>query len=420
MRKLLTLAFLVFYQFVVNGQTVMQNKVFEENIQSVQLYPNTGDFSDQFNPPLIPLGATNLVLEFDDLAYEPDRYAAKMIHCNADWTPSGLKPADYLSRYNEFNLNTYDYSIDTRVPYIHFTFPVPRVSRSGNYILQVYRKQDQEDIIITRKFMVYDLQVQVGAKVVPPNQTEDRREGQQIDVQVNYSNKALQDPMNNVKLVIRQNQCWDNAKVGIQPTFIRENQKLLEYRLFDGSNVFLAGNEFRFVDLRFVRTTGRNVVNIKMEDDIVFAEAGLDRDRSGNGYVEYLDLNGQYAIENRDRANNDLTGEYVLITFNLDAPELSVAPYVFGALSYWGEGSRAEMEFNPNTATYQATLLLKQGWYDYQFALKTSEGWNTKELEGSHFQTENEYDVLVYYRELGSRYDELIGYAALNANKRRF
>ncbi len=268
--------------------------------------------------------------------------------------------------------------------------------------------------------MVYDQQVQVGAKVVPPDQTTDRKEGQQIDVQINYGNKELQDPMNNVKLVMRQNQRWDNAKVGIRPTFIRENQKMLEYRIFDGSNVFFAGNEFRFVDLRFVRTTGRNVVDIKMEEDIVFAEAGLDRDRSGNGYVEYLDLNGQYAIENRDRANKDLTGEYVLITFNLEASDLAESPYIFGALSYWGKGSRAKMELNPNTGLYQATLLLKQGWYDYQLAMKSPNGWNTRELEGSHFQTENEYDVLVYYRAFGSRYDELIGYASLNANKRRF
>ncbi len=141
MRTVILIAFLAFQHFGLMGQEVIENKVYEENIQSVQLYPNTGAFSDQFNAPLIPLGASNLVLKFDDLAYEPDRYAAKLIHCNADWTPSGLKPADYLNSYNEFNLNTYDYSIDTRVPYIHFTFSVPRVSRSGNYILQVYRKR---------------------------------------------------------------------------------------------------------------------------------------------------------------------------------------------------------------------------------------------------------------------------------------
>ena len=41
-------------------------------------------------------------------------------------------------------------------------------------------------------------------------------------------------------------------------------------------------------------------------------------------------------------------------------------------------------------------------------------------LEGTHFQTENEYEVFIYYRDMGSRYDELIGYTVVNPNKRRF
>ncbi len=398
---------------------VLEDEVYEENIQSVQLYPRSGDISGQINAPVVALGSNALVLEFDDLAYEPDRYAAEIIHCNADWTQSGLKPADYLQQFNEYNLNEYEYSINTRVPYIHFTFKLPRVSKSGNYILRVYRKQNEEDIL-TRRFMVYDSQFTVGAAVVPPSQTEDRNEGHQVDIQINYAKRGIMDALNNVKVIIRQNQRWDHAKIGLKPTFIREDKSLLEYRLFDGSNVFPAGNEFRFVDLRYVRTTGRNIAHIEMKEDIVFAETGLDRSRNGHGYVEYLDLNGQYMVHNLDRANATLEGEYVLITFYLEQEKQDQAPFVFGALSNWGKAPGAQMEFDGEKKRYEATLLLKQGWYDYQYAFQTETGWDIKTLESSHFQTENEYEVLVYYRELGSRYDELLGYSVMNVNRRRF
>lgn len=65
-------------------------------------------------------------------------------------------------------------------------------------------------------------------------------------------------------------------------------------------------------------------------------------------------------------------------------------------------------------------FILKQGWYDYQYGLKGAAGWNMAAFEDNHFQTENEYEIFFYYRAMGSRYDELIGYTVINPNKRRF
>ncbi|WP_194777750.1 type IX secretion system plug protein [Pararhodonellum marinum] len=402
------------------GQEVYQNLVTEENIQSVRLYPRTDEFSSQMSSPVMQLsGSTPLILEFDDLAFDPDVYSAKLIHCNADWTKSGLRDADFLGAYNEFNVNEYAYAIDTRIPYIHYTFAVPPVRRTGNYVLKVYRGRDEKAVVIMQRFMVYQDQLQVGARIVPPSQTSDRFNAQQIDLNVNYGRRELLDPINTVKVVIRQNQRWDNAIFGLKPNFFREEKKMLEYSLFDGSNVFLAGNEFRFIDLRTVRAIGRNISSIKMEDDVVFAEAGMDQERSGQTYLEYLDMNGQFAVFNLERRSHHLEGEYVLTTFNFKSPKLGQAPYVLGALSNWGQIPASKMAYNEALESYQATLILKQGWYDYQYGFKSSEGFDMSPIEGDHFQTENEYEVFVYYREMGSRYDELIGYTVLNPNKRR-
>lgn len=405
----------------VSAQTPLENEVFEENIQSVRLYPKTSDFSSQMNPPSIALNnpTAPLVLEFDDIAYEADMYSATIIHCNADWNPSGLKPADYLSNYNEFNVNEYEYSINTRIPYIHFNFQVPQVTKSGNYILKVYRGRDEDDTIIIQRFMVYQNQLSIGAQIVPPSNTKDRLTSQQINLNINYGGRELLDPLNNVKVVIRQNQRWDNAIYGLKPTFIREDQSTIEYQLFDGSNTFSAGNEFRFVDLRYTRTKGRNIASVRIEEDAVFAETTVDQKRAGLAFLEYLDLNGQYGIFTFDKQVHDLESEYVLTTFNFESDPLQEPPYVLGALSNWGKIPASKMLYDEIKGVYQATLLLKQGWYDYQYGIQSPEGWDMESLEGEYFQTENEYEILVYYRDMGSRYDELIGYTLVNPNKRR-
>lgn len=403
------------------AQAVLEDEVMEENIQSVQIYWQGATISAQMNAPIAPLGSAGLVLEFDDLAFEPDRYRCTLIHCNADWTSSSLKSADYLRQFNEFNIINYDYSINTRIPYVHYSFDIPPVAKSGNYIIKVYREGAKDEVILTRRFMVYEEQLGVAVDLLPPNQSQSRRSGQQIDIMVNYGGRELKNPLETVTLVVRQNQRWDNAKVSTKPSFIREGQGQLEYQFFDGSNIFDAGNEFRFVDLRYVRTTGRNIAEIRMEDDVVYATAAINEIRAEETYLEYLDLNGQYIVQNQERGNPHLESEYVLVTFNTKWPkEAALKPYLFGKMTNWGRSPMAKMEWSEGLGLYQSTLLLKQGWYDYQVAFQTEQGWDTMSFEGSHFQTENEYDILVYYREFGSRYDELIGYSRVNANNRRF
>jgi hypothetical protein len=418
---ILILLFFSFSKFQLQAQQVYYDRIFEENIQSVRLFLNTGEFEAQMNSPVMELnGSRPLMLTFDDLAYDPDMYSAKIIHCNADWTASDLKEPEYLNAYNEFNVLDYERSIDTRIPYIHYNFIIPGVTKTGNYIVKVYRGRDQNQVILVKRFMVFQNIINLAAKIVPPSQTEIRRKVQQINVNVNYKSRELFDPKTNLKVVIRQNQRWDNLKVLTKPTMIREDIKMIEYNLFDGSNTFWAGNEFRFVDLRFVRARGINVSAIRMERDVVYAEAGLDKIRSPDGvYSQYLDLNGQYVVMNMERRNYELESEYMVMTFYLDAEEITEQPYIIGALSEWGFSPDAKMTLNKNTGRYETTLILKQGWYDYQYAYKSDEGWNTIPIEGSFFETENEYEVFIYYRDMGSRYDELISYFNLNPNKRR-
>lgn len=401
---------------------VLEDRTFVDHIQSVRLYPQGPGVDSQLDAAVVSLAdARQLVLVFDDLAYDPELYTAKLVHCDADWKKSALKDNDFSTAFNEFNVQDYAYSVNTRIPYIHYTFSLPRVTKSGNYILKVYKNRNENDLILTRRFMVYEESAVVGASIVPPNQTEDRRELQQINAVINYSNLDAVDPSTQFKVVIRQNQRWDNAKLLSKPTFLNQSSKIMRFEPFEGESTFKAGNEFRFIDLRFIRATGVNVGSVKVEETIILAEALLDTPRPGGAYSQYLDLNGQYLVLTNDRpgGNPEVESEYLYTTFFLKSdPGQSIR--MLGSLTGWGKLPESKMVYDSKSNVYTTSLLLKQGWYDYQFAEEVSVGnFESTSFEGSHFQTENEYEVFVYYRGLGSRYDQLVGYAFIQPNRRR-
>ena len=400
----------------------LEDKIYVDHIQSVRLFPMGATINSQLNSPIVPLtGARPLVLLFDDLSYDPEQYSAKLIHCDADWQKSQLRDNDFLITFNEFNVQEYEYSISTRIPYIHYRFELPNVTKSGNYILKVYRGRDESNVIFTKRFMIYEELFTVGAAIVPPSQVRDRQGSQQVNVVVNYSKGEVMDPSTQIKVVLRQNQRWDNAKYLKKPTFMNESSKILRYEFFDGQNEFDAGNEFRFVDLRFIRATGVNIADVRVEEDVIYADAVVNTPRPSEVYSQYLDLNGQYLIFTNDRPGGDpeTESEYMLVTFRLTLPEKEENIYLLGAMTKWGKSAEAKMKWNPETDLYETTLLLKQGWYDYQFAVLRNGEFETQRFEGSYFETENEYETLVYFRNLGSRYDQLVGYINLNPNKRR-
>lgn len=406
----------------VSFAQVLEDRIFVDHIQSARLFPQGPGVDSQLDAPVVSLSdARQLVLVFDDLAYDPELYTAKLVHCDVDWKKSALKDNDFSTSFNEFNVQDYAYSVNTRIPYIHYTFSLPRVTKSGNYILKVYKNRNENDVVLTRRFMVYEESAVVGASIVPPNQTEDRRELQQINTVVNYSNLDAVDPSTQFKVVIRQNQRWDNSKFLSKPTFLNQSSKIMRFEPFEGESTFKAGNEFRFIDLRFIRATGVNVGSVKVEETIILAEALLDNPRPGGAYSQYLDLNGQYLVLTNDRpgGNPEVESEYLYTTFSLKAdPGQSIR--MLGSLTGWGKLPESKLVYDSKLNLYTTSLLLKQGWYDYQYAEEVSLGnFESDSFEGSHFQTENEYEVLVYYRALGSRYDQLVGYAFIQPNRRR-
>lgn len=75
------------------------------------------------------------------------------------------------------------------------------------------------------------------------------------------------------------------------------------------------------------------------------------------------------------------------------------------------------MSYNKNSNSYEASILLKQGFYNYTFVTKeNNKPTNLHEINGSHFETENEYKVIVYQKAFGENYYRAIGVGSKTIN----
>ena len=397
-----------------HSELIYNDKEYNQGIKTVNLYVNKGYVGAQVEPAAINIREPHqLVLEFDEL-YEDARYfQAIIIHCNWDWSPSQLKSIEYLDLYNEFELSDYEYSVNTKVPYTHYRFLVPRVNLPGNYLLVVYGRDDPEDLALSKRFIVYDPLVKITPFVQRSTGINERRTHQQIDFTVSYAGLEVFNPQTDFKVVIRQNQSWETAITSLKPTIVRELEKFLEYRHFNLENNFYGGNEYRFFDLSSVRTPGRNVDRVLIKDDRIDVFLLRDRGRGKEFYGIWKDYNGGYFITDIDGNDPAIEAEYAHVHFFLEKEEsLASDVYLYGKLTHYNLLPEYKLKYDNELGGYRGDLLLKQGWYDYIYYIPD----NPWVVEGSHFETGNEYEILVYYIPQGKISEYLIGYSSFITN----
>jgi len=405
------LAFVVIVTPTEAQQLTAATRVNDDFIQTVRLYPHVIAPNREMQPAAMPLsGDYTLQLEFDHLFSEYERYLVKFIHCNADWSKSRLFPLDYLEGYNEFSIDQYEFSFNTRVPYIHYSFQLPHFKISGNYLLVVFKDSDtEENEILSYQFVVFDNRIVINASADVTGMGRLTRMTQEIQFDVNYRGTELVDPFRNVSATIRQNQRWDNSIQGLSPTNVRFDTRLIEFRHFASENQFNGGNQFRFFDLRSLRYFGMNVETVDLTKDPPEAIIEKDRTRNGRAYGNYRDRNGAYEVSHPHE------GDYAHVSFFLVSQRLNGEVYLAGAFSNWQRKNAYKLTYITENGGYFGSIFLKEGEYDYQYLVE-SETADENEFEGNHFQTENEYEILLYYysRELNT--DLLIGYFQIKEN----
>ena len=398
-----------------------QDYTYVPEVRSVQCYVATGQPNEVFNPPVVPLGQSQAItLEFDVLGEQSQRYSAKLIHCDMDWQPSVLTDLQFLSEINDFIITDYRVGTGTKVPYFHYRMRVPGVKISGNYLLVVQSSGGVP--VVSRRLLVYENQVQVALQPGIVVGGQERYTLQQLDFGINYASVDLVNPAVEVKVVLRQNFRWDNAKYNLRPTFVRDAERRLDYQYFGFENAFPGLSEYRYFDIRSLQAAGIGVLHVDPRANPTTVTLQPEVTRNLQAYNQYQDANGQRVFESREYGNGATNADYADVTFQLKAAQPAPGPvYAFGAMTDWQLKDEFRLTYDETKQLYTGHALLKQGYYNYDFAVAGARGAVPNEVlfEGTHQETENQYDLLVYYRPPGSRADLLIGYQTVDMNSRR-
>ncbi len=423
MKLFLSFLITVFSAFLLTAQR-LPDKVYHTSIKTVKLFPR----NNQLALPVIDLNSVEqMELHFDDLNSSPKNYFYTYQLCNADWSEAEWSAFDYIKGFQQNRLSIYRISSVAQQQYVHYQAILPAQnaipSRSGNYLLKVFQDGDTSKLLFTKRFYVVDHQAVIGARFQQPFDFQMMKTHQKIQLVVNVPKTNMINPQQ-YSAVILQNGRWDNASTNSYPTFIRGNT--LEFNT-DQDCVFPAGKEYRWLDMQSLRFQSDRIESIDRTSRPMEVNVKQDRVRNNLQYLYYRDQNGFYEIMNTETLNPWWQSDYAKVNFSFvpdKGQQLNgVNIYLIGELTGNQIGDSSLMKYDAIRGMYTKQLLLKQGYYNYAYVTRAvrSENAKTENLltEGNYWETENEYTVLFYYRPLGGRHDELIGYTVLNSFNNR-
>ncbi len=414
MRKrvyLVVVAFLTI--FAVNAQQFdiqFDDRVYADGIASVKLLAK----ADQLSAPVATLGDT-FNISFDDLNLEIRHLKFTFIHCTHDWKPSDMNPIEYIEGFMEEDINTYEHSFNTIEPYLHYyaKFPTENISytKSGNYILFVY-DDTPDNPVLTRRFMVVEpLPAKIDCDVHSSKDVTNRFTHQDVDFAVFPGGYPVRNPQQTIRATIQQNGRWDNAKIGL--IYRSGSPTELNFNYIDGTNTFPGNAEFHTFDISTLRSNADHIVGISFVNHHTHAYVLQDEARPYDAYESRGNMNGRCYYRNRD-LRNDFSEDYVFTHFTLKSsfPITDGDVYVFGELTDWKLQDDAKLHYNKEFGFWETELLLKQGVYNYQYVYVPhgSDVIDATFIEGSHYETNNIYNIYVYFHEEGTSYDRLIGF----------
>jgi len=373
--------------------------------------------------PIIDLGKRgSLMLKFDDMEGGGNLYTYEIIHCTKDWERSDIEKIEYLEGFDNEEIENIQFAAGTIYDYTHYQLTIPnedvRWTVSGNYLLVIYEGDDSDRIpVITRRFMVVEPMVSIGGSIESPFSVTKLKTHHRIEITAFLNEDVnITDPVTELEAVVIQNGRWDNAITNLAPKFQARNQIN-----WDRTDQILlpALKEFRNFDIRSFKYTTDFVHSIDLRKNSNDVLLELAEKRTYRNYLSDIDANGRFILTNSERSEPDISSDYANVIFSLDSDFIFEKDvYVMGAFTDWQVREEFKLEYDDSRNLYVGQALMKQGYYDYMYVTKDKDGViNCEDLEGSWFETENDYTLLMYYQEFGSRYDRLIASATFNSNK---
>ena len=360
--------------------------------------------------PVLRLGEY-VVLEFDALNGNEDDYYYKIEHYNYDWTPSILLKSEFMDGFDNQRIRNYENSFNTYQIYSHYELTIPNqwtrgLKISGNYMLKIFNSSNE--LVFSRKFMIYEDIANVGINIKRSRSIEFIDSKQRVDITITSNTAPLNNPMQNVKVVIVQNNNLNTAISNLKPLYTIGNQLIYKY---DNETSFWGGNEYLYFENKDIRAANTGVRSIDLLD-LYHNYLYTNYSRAKQPYTFNPDINGNYLITNIDADNPDIEADYVWMHFSL-LPDPSFSNkriFIYGNYNNYALEPLNEMVFDEVDNVHKCQLLLKQGFYNYKYVVLNSDGsLDEGAISGNFYQTENDYKVIVYYRDLGARYDKIIG-----------
>lgn len=378
--------------------TIQINKNGEWNLYPV-IYSNSNDY---------------ILLSFDRISEENafNRLQYRVIHCDAYWNKSrDVWDIDYLDGFNDNQIDDYYQSVNTTVEYNHFELEIPnkdiRLKISGNYAIEVYEDGYPDDILLTACFSVVDSQVSIGATVSSNTDIDSNRSHQQLSFTINHPNLTIRDPRSDLKVFALQNNRLDNERRDLKPTYINAGKLIYEH---NRSLIFEAGNEYRRFETSSYRYNGMNVDHVEYNRPTYSMYIVPDKIRADRSYSYDQDQNGRFVVRSNDTDNPGNEADYFTTIFSIpmDNP-IPEDIFINGNFTYNNFTDKYKMVYDKENRVYYLPLLLKQGLYNYQYLTKSGKDYTISRIEGNFYETENDYQIFVYHRPPGQRYDSLIG-----------
>lgn len=368
--------------------------------------------------PVLKLNSNEkLEVSFDDLTHEYQRYTYKIEHCDVEGNPTTeLFESDYVrTTDDQVVITNYEPSENTTVQYTHYAFSIPNTNMrpliSGNYRLTVSteNEEDEEVVVLQTYFAVVDTKVGIYPSATTNTEVDWNGTHQQIELKVDCSNLVVRDAQSEIKTLVMQNRRFDNMAKDVP--FTAQNGNVLLWEHSRGL-IFDAGNEYRKMEILSTRYPGMHGESVRWFDP--YYHYTLQTDYPRRNYLYDEDRNGQSVVRYEGAGDADTQADYVMTHFVLDTPQLPEGKevYVSGQWTSLGLAPQYKMHYNHADACYEANILMKCGYYNYLYLCADESDpqvGSTMPIEGNYFQTENEYDILVYYRPTGSRYWQLVG-----------
>ena len=414
-RSFQTAVYLILLLAVSNSSSAQTyqytNYTYSPQIKSVECYNTAQDGSF----PIIQFGSNEQIqLAFDDLTTRSRNYYYTVEHCDAQWNTSNLSPSEYLQGFQEDRIMDYNYSSGTIQPYIHYSVRIPNQNiipkLSGNYLLKVYEDGDQSKTVLTRRIYIAKNAAQIAAELIPSSNVALRLSNQKLNFQVDYGGLYVQNPYADIRVVVMQNEVQSTAQLNNRPSLVRGS--LLIYNDVY-SDDFAGGNEYRHFDIRTLKLNSDRVARIFKDTANAVLLLG-DESRNQRQYEFNYDNNGNFFIRNQDGRDARTDGDYAQVYFSLESNKSAAdgSIYISGKFNDFRTDESSRLRYDASRNRYYINLLLKQGVYDYQYVWtpNTTKRPDSTGLEGSYFETENSYQLLVYHRAPGARWEELIGY----------